>query len=167
MQLNHFMVPVLESGSFEEELNAFLRGHRVLDVKRELVSAAGGAYWAISVAWMEGKIPLGPESKAKRVDYREILDEKDFAVFARLRELRKEIAEGDGVPPYAIFTNEQLARMVTDRVTKEVELRKIEGVGEAKTEKFGARFLSLLRETQQDRGVIADETGGKSLDGNS
>jgi superfamily II DNA helicase RecQ len=35
----------------------------------------------------------------RRTDYREVLSEPDFAVFARLRILRKQVAEAEAVPP--------------------------------------------------------------------
>ena len=46
------------------------------------------------------------------MDYKEILKSEDFAVFARLRDLRKEIAQAEAVPVYTVFTNEQLAQLV-------------------------------------------------------
>jgi hypothetical protein len=52
------------------------------------------------------------------VDYKEVMNEADFAVFSRLRDLRKVIAEKEAVPAYAIFTNEQLAAMVTGKVDR-------------------------------------------------
>jgi superfamily II DNA helicase RecQ len=67
-------------------------------------------------------------------------------VFARIRTLRKELAEGEGVPPYALFTNEQLAEMVQRRVQTAAALREIAGVGEARVEKYGQPLLRLLRE---------------------
>ena len=45
-----------------------------------------------------------------RIDYKEVLSAPEFERFARLRLLRKELAEKEGVPAYAIFTNEQLAQ---------------------------------------------------------
>lgn len=38
MQLKFFRIPAHDAGGFAEELNAFLRGHRILNVERELVS---------------------------------------------------------------------------------------------------------------------------------
>jgi superfamily II DNA helicase RecQ len=51
-------------------------------------------------------------------------------VFAKLRDLRKEISQMDAVPVYAIFTNEQLAQMVETRVTSSAGLGAIDGIGE-------------------------------------
>ena len=50
-----------------------------------------------------------------KVDFKEVLSDPEFAVFARLRALRKERADAEGVPAYALFTNEQLAEMVQRR----------------------------------------------------
>ena len=81
-----------------------------------------------------------------KVDYRERLSPEDFAVFARLREVRKEIAQADAVPVYAIFTNEQLAQMVQARATTKAALEKIAGVGDARIEKYGPRVLEFLHQ---------------------
>jgi superfamily II DNA helicase RecQ len=67
-------------------------------------------------------------------------------VFARLRALRKERADADGVPAYAVFTNDQLAEMVQHRAVTAAALREIAGVGEARAEKYGAAFLAVLTE---------------------
>ena len=51
-----------------------------------------------------------------RVDYKEILNEEDFRLFAQLRELRKQVAEEMSVPLFAIFSNEQLAEIARQSV---------------------------------------------------
>jgi superfamily II DNA helicase RecQ len=79
-----------------------------------------------------------------RTDYREVLKEQDFAVFAQLRSLRKAVAEREGVPAYALFTNEHLAEMVLKRAATATALGTIEGVGKARMEKYGALFLDVL-----------------------
>ena len=81
-----------------------------------------------------------------KIDYREVLSEADFAVFAKLRALRKTLADAEGVPAYALFSNEQLAEMAQRRVRTASALREIAGVGEARLEKYGADFLSILQE---------------------
>ena len=54
------------------------------------------------------------------------------------------IAEAEGVPVYAIFTNEQLAAMVQRKATTAAGLAAIEGVGQARLEKHGPRLLAIL-----------------------
>lgn len=145
MKLAFFAVPALVSADAEGELNRFLGSHRVLSVDRQLVTRDQGVYWAISVSYLDGKDRLAPLKRGK-IDYKEVLSEADFDVFAKLRSLRKEIAEREGVPPYALFTNEQLAAMVTQRICDTSQLGTLSGVGPARVEKYGVPFLTLLRE---------------------
>jgi superfamily II DNA helicase RecQ len=150
MKLRFFVIPTRAPQAAEVELNAFLASHRILRCDREFVADAGNSFWAVAVEWLEGtaapgKPERGQPGKAERVDYREVLSEADFALYARLRELRKALAEAAGVPPYAVFTNEQLAEVVTRKVASLAALAGIEGVGPARVEKYGAAILGELR----------------------
>jgi superfamily II DNA helicase RecQ len=127
-------------------LNAFLRAHRILSVDRHFVQDGANSIWAICVSYLgDANRPLVAGAKRPKVDYRDVLSEADFAVFAKLRNLRKELAEKEGIPAYALFTNEQLAEMVQRRVGGLNAIKEIEGVGDARIEKYGAQFLALLK----------------------
>jgi ATP-dependent DNA helicase RecQ len=69
----------------------------------------------------------------------------DDALFARLRALRRELADGEGVPAYIVFSDAVLARMAALRPTDEAGLLGISGVGPAKLARYGAAFLRVLR----------------------
>jgi superfamily II DNA helicase RecQ len=84
--------------------------------------------------------------KRGKVDFKDLLSPQEFAVFARLRAMRKDHADAEGLPAYAIFTNEQLAEMVQRRVHSATALGEIPGVGEARVEKYGQAFLNILKE---------------------
>ncbi len=148
MQLRFFKIPAHGTGGFAEELNAFLRGHRVLNVEREFCTDSGGAYWAVCVEYLAsvpgGAGPSANGSGKDKIDYREKLSPEDFAVFSALREVRKELAERDGVPVYAVFTNEQIAAMVTTKADSLAALQKIDGVGASRLEKYGERIVAAL-----------------------
>ena len=45
MQLKLFVVPVKNVNAAEAEMNAFLRGHRVLAVKKEFVADGENSFW--------------------------------------------------------------------------------------------------------------------------
>lgn len=162
MPLKFFVVSVRDAASAEAELNAFLRSHRILSVDRRWVEEGDNSFWSICVDYLEAKsndaVPTARSSKGK-VDYKEVLSPEDFAVFAKLRELRKQIGSDEAVPVYTIFTNEQLAQIVQSRADSKSALRKIEGVGDAKIEKYGDRFLQLLSAQWNNK----DETDGKPV----
>ena len=108
MQLKLFMVPVKNATAAEGEMNAFLRGHRVLAVKKELVADGENSFWTFCVEYLESS-PTGNAflaGKPPKVDYKEVLKPEEFEVFSRLREWRKGVAEKEGVPVYVVFSNE-------------------------------------------------------------
>jgi superfamily II DNA helicase RecQ len=162
MQLRFFTIPVLGGDAAAEDLNRFLAGQRILSLDRQLVQAGAASAWAICVAFEpagEGRPQsMAPTGRRGKVDYREVLDEADFAVYAGLRTLRKEIADAEGVPAYALFTNEQMAEMVTRRVSSAAALREIPGIGEGRVEKYGAAFLQALAEARAQ----GRDTGGEA-----
>ena len=51
------------------------------------------------------------------------------------------------MPVYSIFTNAQLAAMAERRILDAASLREIEGLGQARIDKYGARFLALMVQT--------------------
>jgi superfamily II DNA helicase RecQ len=119
-----------------------------MTVEKQFVSLGIESYWSICVTYIEGAAPSITTlsgNRRERIDYKEVLGEQEFAVYAQLRELRKSLAEQEGVPAYALFTNEQLAEMVTRKVRTETELAQIEGVGKARLEKYGGVFLQMLK----------------------
>jgi superfamily II DNA helicase RecQ len=119
----------------------------VVRVERELVHDGARSFWAICVVWLSTPKSAEREKGSKprqRVDYRQVLSPDQFKVYVRLRELRKALAERDGVPPYAVFTNEQLAQMVQRPVRTLAEMEALPGAGPSRISKYGASALELL-----------------------
>ena len=139
-QISTFFIPLSGVDVAEDELNAFLRGHRVLQIEK----AFAGSGWAFCVEWLEGCSGAGAarQSYQKRIDYREVLEPEVFARFAKLRERRKAIAQEDGVPPYMVMTDAQMAAAVKDGEPTLESLKAAEGFGEARFKKYGERLLT-------------------------
>ena len=158
MKYRFFAVPAQTPEAAQEELNRFCAEQQVVSVDKQFVQHAESSYWALCVGYLDQQ--GGPVSVRKdKIDYREVLSESDFALFAKLRGLRKTLAEQEGVPAYALFTNEQLAVMVRTRVNSKAALGSIEGVGAARVEKYGDAFLKLLEETARD---AVESSGNKA-----
>jgi HRDC domain len=150
MAYRFFQVPVRDGGAAGEELNRFLRGHRVLSVDRRWVDLGTESYWSFCVDYIESAPGSGSSTRAQgeprgKVDYREVLTPEQFATFVKLRTLRQAISKEEGVPVYVIFTNEQLAAMVRKRSASKADMGRIDGIGEARIQKYGNRFLAGTR----------------------
>ena len=72
--------------------------------------------------------------------------EGDEALFARLRALRRDIAQEIGKPPYIVFSDKTLHDMCAKRPRTPVEFLEVHGVGESKLEQYGERFLAAIAE---------------------
>ena len=53
MQIKIFTIPLSNTEVSEAEVNAFIRGHRVLQIDRHF-SSEGGGYWTLFIEYMEG-----------------------------------------------------------------------------------------------------------------
>jgi len=148
MQLKLFVIPIKNVSEAEAEMNGFLRGHRVLAVQKEFVADGENSFWSVCVEYLDGTAAgtggrtVG--SRVPKVDYKEVLKPEEFELFSRLRDWRKAEAGKEGVPVYAVFTNEQLAQVVQKKINTKAGLKEIEGVGEARMEKYGEALVQLL-----------------------
>ena len=70
----------------------------------------------------------------------------DKDLFARLRFLRKQIADKENIPPYIVFTDATLQEMAQYMPTSNIEMLQINGVGSIKLERFGQPFMALIQE---------------------
>lgn len=98
MALKFFHVSSRDAAPMEAELNSFFSRHRVVTIDRRFVEAGSDSFWALCVDYLHGEPGTGPShgvpGRAERkVDYKEVLSPEHFGIFAKLRELRKEIAE--------------------------------------------------------------------------
>jgi ATP-dependent DNA helicase RecQ len=71
-------------------------------------------------------------------------DPEAEALFQRLRALRKELADRQGVPAYIVFSDKVLMEMAARRPATSAELLDVPGVGPAKLERYGGAFLDEL-----------------------
>jgi ATP-dependent DNA helicase RecQ len=70
--------------------------------------------------------------------------EEEAALFARLRELRGQLARDEGVPAYCVLQDRTLIELARRRPSTDSELLATPGIGPAKLEKYGAEILRVL-----------------------
>jgi ATP-dependent DNA helicase RecQ len=73
-----------------------------------------------------------------------ITQDYDRALFAKLKYLRKTIAEQDDVPPFVVFSDATLADMADKFPESEFDFLDIHGVGQTKLERYGERFIAAI-----------------------
>lgn len=128
------------------EMNRFLSANRVLEIDQYFYQNEKGAYWTFCVRYLNGGVNHTQMQFGKnKIDYKEVLSEKEFVVFSRLRECRKTLAADDAVPAYAVFTDEELAGISRLPVLEVGNLISVRGVGDKKVEKYGKRLIELFK----------------------
>jgi|SoiMetStandDraft_5_1073268.scaffolds.fasta_scaffold07165_1 ATP-dependent DNA helicase RecQ len=74
----------------------------------------------------------------------------DFALLAKLKELRLTLARAQQVPAYVVFPDATLIEMARVRPSSLDQMRQISGVGPRKLEQFGPLFLAVTRSDHRD-----------------
>ena len=160
-QFNTFYIPMTDDGANAERMNLFLRSHRVLGVRQRDFPEG----WGFCVEWLDGTAPAAgtarldfPPYQREKVDYMKVLDPETFKRFSEYRKRRKEISEADGVKPFVVMTDAQMAELAKMENPTKADLKKIEGFGEARVEKYADRLRAAGEGTQATEATeAADE----------
>ena len=126
-------------------------------VQKGFITSTGGRYPVLvqndrSRAVDAGKLPVPlaeprPEGVvAMEADY-------DEALFAKLRRLRKIVADLEHVPPFVVFHDQSLREMARDRPRTGAELLRIHGVSEGKLQRYGRKFLDAIDTHCTEEGI--------------
>jgi ATP-dependent DNA helicase RecQ len=104
----------------------------------------------------EVKLQLREESKALVVRKKPraaaaAIADRDRALWEALRACRQRLAAEHNVPPYVIFHDATLLQMVELRPTSAAALLDINGVGRAKLERYGERFIEVIMQDSVER----------------
>jgi len=161
MNYRFFSISALYPDDVQDELNSFCNTHRVIYTEKQFVSDAGNSFWAICITFQE-RSDSNALSRRSKVDYKKVLNAEDFALFAKLRELRKTLAQQQGIPAYALFTNEQLAEMAKRRVSSASVLKEIDGVGQSRIDKYGSEFLNAIEAYVKTQSDTIDTQGNET-----
>ena len=138
MQIRIFSLPLPGSEKENETLNAFLRSKKIIQVESEIVQSNTGSYWCFCVRYIEDY----SAQKARKVDYKEILDKESFARFTTYREIRKRVAKEKNIPAYFILSDKEMAELAKINDLTLAKMKKVKGIGEGKVENYGTYFIS-------------------------
>ncbi len=150
MKLRVFTLPFdLDLGRFDDEMvQHFLSDKELLSAHDHFFTHLGLPHLAVVLTYGAGGAPKRAVSTTKRKpgkdDWRALLEPGDMPLFNSLREWRGTKAKEEGIPPYVICTNRQLAEVVRRRPQSLNKLAEIEGFGTAKLKRYGSDMLGFL-----------------------
>lgn len=88
-------------------------------------------------------------------------------LFAVLRELRREIAMEEKIPPYMVFGDTTLKELSNRIPTNEEEFLDISGVGNSKLNKYGEAFINKIKEYINEKNIEVKFIFNKKLSSDS
>jgi ATP-dependent DNA helicase RecQ len=91
------------------------------------------------------------------------LGSEGAALFERLRTLRKQVADAQGVPPYVVFNDASLREMAARRPIDGAAFAAIAGVGTHKLAQYGPAFTAAIRAFQYAQAADVED-GDDPLD---
>ena len=92
----------------------------------------------------------------------------DKVLMDQLRSLRKQVAREEDVPPFAVFQEYSLQDMALKYPVSFQELNQINGVGEGKARRYGAKFIDLIQKYVEENQITRpDDLIIKSTGANS
>lgn len=113
-------------------------------ISEELIAVEHGTYPTLKVTARGKNVLLGNETvlRKEQVETKKIV--QDHPLFEELRHVRKEIAQGESVPPFVIFSDQTLQDMCVKMPLNEEDLLQVKGIGEHKLKKYGSFFLQAV-----------------------
>ena len=122
---------------------------------QDVIYQDGGTYPVLKMTEEGKNILFGKEkvSALKREETKKkprkgkwsVFEDYDKTLFDRLRALRKRLADEQQVPPYIIFSDKTLHEMCRCYPASLPEMVAINGVGNAKLERYGDEFMEEIR----------------------
>ncbi|HAP39688.1 MAG TPA: DNA helicase RecQ [Nitrospira sp.] len=141
--LTRLVKALIDSGHLQVEgqeyptLDLTRRGHDVLKGLSSVeVSQKGESSTTSSL-----KLPVSGQNSSMAPSLTSPVDPQ---LFERLRQLRTELAEEEGVAPFVIFHDKTLRTIAGHRPMTLSALREISGIGEVKVERYGRRVLNVV-----------------------
>jgi ATP-dependent DNA helicase RecQ len=114
-------------------------------ISQELIAIEQGQFPTLFVSPKGKDILLGKEQVHRRETVQVKQVAKDDPLFEVLREVRKQIAELEKVPPFVIFSDAALKDMCAKLPKSTEEFLQVSGVGELKLKKYGLEFIQAIR----------------------
>ena len=108
------------------------------------LNPSDGQYPLLSVSPTGVQVLLGKQTVFRKEDQRVRKVVVNDILFETLRELRMDLAQEAGVPPYLIFSDSTLKEMCEKLPKNSIQLLQVKGVGQNKLDKYGEKFLAAI-----------------------
>jgi len=129
--------------SFDDSaLGTFLAGKSVIGIEKRFFKQNSRFFWTFAIEY--------ETEKAGATKDIELETDGQRSLFLALKEWRNELAAEKGVPPYLLFTNNQLKQIAINQPMTGEDLKNIQMVSAKKVQEYGETVLKIISENISD-----------------
>ncbi len=137
---------------FEKQLNLF---EEIMNFKKSCFNSLNNDFSTEKYLKLRAKILLDSPAKSKKKKKRENLPTSShLELFEELRMLRKVISETEDIPPFQVFTQRALYEMCEALPIDKKQLRKVNGMGKIRVEKYGDEIIEVIEEYCKNNDIM-------------
>lgn len=128
-------------------MTEFIADKEVIDVTEHFFVHEKTPYFMVLISYRE----ISDYERKNRIrgpDPRAELDPEEVKTYDALRTWRASRAKQEGIPPYMIANNKQVAGIVKLKPESKTALASIKGLGEAKIQQYGDEIMKILESRQ-------------------
>ena len=126
---------------YEEELNNFILTKNIKILTPAFFESGHGKYWTVFMEYED--ILLEHEEKTKK-DKMPELEGHQKLILDKLFEVRRTLAEQEGIPVFIIASNKQLSDIAVKMPATLDQLKEINGFGAKKIKKYGQQIIGIV-----------------------
>lgn len=148
MQIKIFQLSSSNAKYSEDELNKFLRSHRILRVEHHFVER--DCSWALLVEYQdEQPDAVSPVAKRRnKKDVTEGMSDELRQRYEHLRKIRTQLSMQRSVPAYVIFTNDELVLLAHEPELNEDTVKRIRGIAPSRLKDNVRYFFDELSDNE-------------------
>lgn len=113
-------------------------------IATQYLALTEGEYPTLKLTPLAYAVMKGEANVRQKIIKEKHVETSDTGLFEMLRKLRRQIAERDHIPPYAVFADSTLKEMCAYLPASLDAMREIKGVGETKLKRYGSLFLEQI-----------------------
>ena len=141
------------TGLFDDrEVVEFQTDKEVLEVSDYQFTHDRVPTWALLMRYRDAPAAVHGAVQEARKDWRAELDPQAQRLYDQLRLWRGRRSKREGIPPYMILNNRELADVAVRHPQTATALREIQGIGDAKSSRWGDEIIAVLVAAAVERG---------------
>jgi hypothetical protein len=164
MQIKVFFATMSNYDEVVDEMNIFMRSHKVSGPPREeFYVGDGGPIWCFLLRYTEGAAPSSSQQSGgwnrDKKDWAKELTKGQYELFEELKPFRRKVADevGQGNQVYKVLTDAELAEICKLKKFTVAEALKINGIGQSKKEYIESLFKLHREWLDEEMAKGADE----------